>query len=77
MSNGCFRCDKIAGQFYEHDPWGVDETVHTVPMWIARGWLRAIRRFGEYNDEEESSVFQRPESKTWNILPADAAVSPV
>jgi competence protein CoiA len=72
MSNGCVRCDRLIGEHYEHDAWGIDETLHTFPMWITRKRLKALRKSRGYDDKEESYVFQGPDPEMWHVDPEDA-----
>ncbi|WP_457089918.1 competence protein CoiA [Microvirga sp. P5_D2] len=72
MSNGCVRCDRLIGEHYEHDAWGIDETLHTFPMWITRERLKALRESRGY-DEEERYAVEMPEPETWNVESGDTS----
>jgi competence protein CoiA len=56
ISNGCYQCDAIIGEFFEHDAWYGDEEVLVVfPIKLSKEWKRAIKKtFGE---EEFGSRF--------------------
>jgi hypothetical protein len=47
MSNGCYRCDALVGQHFEHDAW-YDESITLAEFQIAisERWLQAIERDG-------------------------------
>jgi hypothetical protein len=48
MSNGCARCDRLFGEFFEHDAYYNDERTFTFPMIISEGWRRAIEEQDGY-----------------------------
>ena len=50
VSNGCVRCDRIIGEFFEHCAWDDQEVVCTFPIRISESWKQAI----EKNDGYES-----------------------
>ncbi len=73
MSNGCFRCDKIIGQHFEHDAWYNQEQHHAFTMWMTRERLNAMRKPEDYEYEEESYIFQMPDRETWNVDPVGSS----
>jgi competence protein CoiA len=47
MSNGCYRCDALIGQFFEHDAWDVDNvTLAVFQIVISEQWVEAIESLG-------------------------------
>ncbi|TPL76241.1 hypothetical protein FJ941_25540 [Mesorhizobium sp. B2-3-13] len=48
LSNGCFHCDALIGEFFEHDAWYSDPKVlATFPVKLSDGWREAIgSRYG-------------------------------
>lgn len=43
MSNGCYHCDALIGEFFEHDAWGVDpKIIATFPVLLSNGWRGTI-----------------------------------
>ncbi|MGR9076299.1 competence protein CoiA [Rhizobium leguminosarum] len=55
MSNGCYRCDSIVGEFYEIDARYTEEIVSSLPIQITPAWKRAIET--EIGDEPEWAVY--------------------
>jgi Competence protein CoiA-like family len=54
VSNGCFLCDELIGEFYEHDAWDEQETVLALVIRISKQWQSAIESHCGYE-------------KTWGI----------
>jgi hypothetical protein len=54
LSNGCFHCDALIGEFYEHDAWDEQETVFAFPIRISKPWLKVIESHCGYE-------------KTWSV----------
>jgi competence protein CoiA len=54
MSNGCFHCDALIGEFFEHDAWDEQETVVAFSIRISEQWQRAIESHCGYE-------------KTWSV----------
>ena len=47
MSNGCFRCDALIGEFFEHDAWYSDNAVlASFEIAISDSWREAIMNSG-------------------------------
>lgn len=44
MSNGCYRCDSLMGQHYEHEAYYTDEIVSSFPISISGDWRRMIEK---------------------------------
>lgn len=43
LSNGCFHCDALIGEFFEHDAWYSDPKVlATFPVKLSDGWREVI-----------------------------------
>ncbi len=42
LSNGCVACDRLMGQFFEHDAWDDGEIVAEFPLTLSERWRRAI-----------------------------------
>jgi hypothetical protein len=38
LSNGCVVCDRLMGQFYEHDAWADGEIVAEFPVRLTERW---------------------------------------
>jgi Competence protein CoiA-like family len=56
VSNGCFHCNALIGQFFEHDAWDEQQTVVAFSIRVNEHWQRAIRSHCGYED-------------TWSIVP--------
>jgi hypothetical protein len=54
VSNGCFHCDALIGEFYEHDAWDEQETVFAFAIRISEQWKKAIESHCGYE-------------KTWGV----------
>jgi Competence protein CoiA-like family len=54
ISNGCFHCDALIGEFYEHDAWDQQETVGAFSIRICKQWQEAIESHCGYE-------------KTWGV----------
>jgi hypothetical protein len=48
VSNGCFHCDVLIGEFFEHDAWDEQDTVSTFSIRISREWRKAIENHCAY-----------------------------
>jgi hypothetical protein len=48
LSNGCIRCDRIIGRFYEHEAWGDQEVMLRLPMTLSSQWKDVIESHPEY-----------------------------
>jgi len=47
ISNGCYRCDALIGEFFEHDAWDVESaTLAEFKIVISERWLEAIESLG-------------------------------
>jgi Competence protein CoiA-like family len=58
VSNGCFHCGALIGEFYEHDAWDEQETVLAFSIQISEQWKKAIESHCGY--EETWSVCRSP-----------------
>jgi hypothetical protein len=56
VSNGCFHCDALIGEFYEHEAWDEQETVVAFSIRIGKQWQKAIETHCGY-------------AKTWGVYP--------
>jgi hypothetical protein len=48
LSNGCIRCDRIVGRFYEHEAWDRQEIMLCLPMTLSAQWKHVIESHPEY-----------------------------
>jgi hypothetical protein len=55
MSNGCARCDRLFGGFFEHDAYYNEEKTFMFPMIISEGWRQAIEE--HHGDEPGWGVY--------------------
>jgi hypothetical protein len=64
VSNGCFHCGALIGEFFEHDAWDEQETVLAFSIQISEQWKRAIESHCGYE-------------RTWSVcrLPACTALT--
>ncbi|UTS89558.1 hypothetical protein [Rhizobium anhuiense] len=51
MSNGCYRCDSIVGEFFEIEARHSEETVNSFPIQITPDWKQAIEAEMGYQPE--------------------------
>jgi competence protein CoiA len=56
VSNGCFHCDALIGEFYEHDAWDEQQTLAAFSIRINKPWQRAIESHCGYQE-------------TWRVVP--------
>jgi len=49
VSNGCVRCDKIFGEFFEYETWDKQDTLCSVPIRISSDWREAIARASDFD----------------------------
>ncbi|HEX9809623.1 MAG TPA: hypothetical protein VGC25_08460, partial [Alphaproteobacteria bacterium] len=42
MSNGCFHCDRLIGEFFDHEVWDTQEEIVAFPIRISKEWKAAI-----------------------------------
>jgi hypothetical protein len=66
MSNGCFHCDALIGEFFEHDAWDEQETVFVFSIQISKQWQKAIKSHCGY--ETAWSVCPLPGHTAWSQL---------
>jgi competence protein CoiA len=59
VSNGCFHCGALIGEFYEHDAWDEQETVLAFSIQISEQWKKAIE--GHCGYEATWGVYSLPE----------------
>lgn len=50
VSNGCFHCGALIGEFYEHDAWDEQETVVAFSIRISEQWQKAIQNHCGYKE---------------------------
>jgi hypothetical protein len=50
VSNGCFHCGALIGEFYEHDAWDEQETVLAFCIQVAEQWKKAIENHCGYEE---------------------------
>lgn len=50
VSNGCFHCGALIGEFYEHDAWDEQQTVLAFSTQISEQWRKAIERHCGYQE---------------------------
>lgn len=50
LSNGCYRCDRIIGEFFEHDAYGEQVVVCEFPIRLSEPWRKAIDLHYGYDD---------------------------
>ncbi|MGN7804912.1 competence protein CoiA [Ensifer sp. 22521] len=55
MSNGCYRCDSIVGEFFEIEARHSEEIVSSFPIQITPDWKQAIEE--EMGDQPEWAVY--------------------
>jgi hypothetical protein len=58
LSNGCFHCDALIGEFFEHEAWDEQETVCEFSIRVSKKWRDAIVNHDAY--EETWSVHPPP-----------------
>ena len=56
VSNGCFHCDALIGEFYEHHAWDEQQTVVAFSIRVCEQWQKAIESHCGYE-------------KTWSVYP--------
>jgi competence protein CoiA len=54
VSNGCFHCGALIGEYFEHDAWDEQETVLAFSIQISEQWKKAIESHAGYE-------------KTWGV----------
>ncbi|MGR9197526.1 hypothetical protein [Rhizobium leguminosarum] len=59
VSNGCYRCDSIVGEFYEIDARYTEEAVGSFPIQITPAWKQAIEE--EMENQLEWAVYSPSE----------------
>ena len=58
MSNGCYDCDALIGQHFEHDAWNNEATTLTeFQIAISERWIKAIESIGDDIDSYGWGVF--------------------
>jgi hypothetical protein len=50
LCNGCYHCDRIIGEFFEHDAYQDQEVVCSFPIRLLEPWKQAIDQHYGYDD---------------------------
>lgn len=50
LSNGCYRCDRIIGEFFEHYAYEDQDIVCSFPIRLSKPWKQAIDQHNGYDD---------------------------
>jgi hypothetical protein len=58
VSNGCFHCGLLIGEFFEHYAWDEQDTVRAFPIQISEHWRTALE--GHCGYEETWGVYSLP-----------------